>query len=172
MICSACNGLIPDDASFCPHCGASIPANNPYAIGLNNAEYQDAATIDQDAPEIPGFVRAIVICLMEKYACFSGRASRSEFWAFTLFNIIVFLGILLFCGKSRMIETIIPVFGFLFIIPWVAVAVRRLHDSDKSGWCSLIIIVPYVGAFTLFICMFLSSTSGPNRFGAAPQHRN
>lgn len=88
------------------------------------------------------FFEATKTCL-KKFITFSGRASRSEFWYFQLFVIIyILLYFFLFALFLRTLEPIIDVTGiFIFFIPWIliyvpfyAVAVRRLHDINKSGW--------------------------------------
>jgi uncharacterized membrane protein YhaH (DUF805 family) len=110
------------------------------------------------------------------YAKFDGRAPRSEYWWFQLFNLLVVLGayvvIIAFAVAGRSWTLIGLAAGALMIyalaafIPSLAVTVRRLHDSDKSGWWLLIAFLPYIGAIVLFIFMLLPSTPGINRYGA------
>ena len=101
---------------------------------------------------------------LKKYAVFNGRASRSEYWYFTLFYIIILIALVL-------LDTVIGTAGILsgiamlgFFIPSLAVTIRRLHDIDKSGWWILISIVPIVGLI-LFIFLVKKGTDGDNRFG-------
>ena len=99
---------------------------------------------------------AISACL-NKYAVFTGRATRSEYWYFVLFLIIVailsnFISILM---GSELAGLIIQV---IFWIPSLSVSIRRMHDVDKSGW---FILVPIYS----FILTIRESTVGPNRFG-------
>jgi uncharacterized membrane protein YhaH (DUF805 family) len=101
-------------------------------------------------------VNAISACL-NKYAVFTGRATRSEYWYFVLFLIIVailsnFISILM---GSELAGLIIQV---IFWIPSLSVSIRRMHDVDKSGW---FILVPIYS----FILTIRESTVGPNRFG-------
>lgn len=136
-----------------------------------------------------GFKEAIRTVIKEKYATFSGRASRSEFWLFQLFFYLIFFSlgavIGIFVSASRY-EQSIPgyliaigvVTGILFvalIIPHVALAVRRLHDRNLSGWWYLGFIiansVPHVGSLAsiaLLVVFVSPGTKGPNRFGADP----
>ncbi len=104
-----------------------------------------------------GFVDAIKRGL-KQYATFQGRASRSEFWWFTLFSFLVgiFLGWIPFLG-------VILVLGLL--IPGIAVGVRRLHDTDRTGWWYLIGFVPLIGFIVLLIFFIQASQPQHNRFG-------
>ena len=85
--------------------------------------------------EFVNFKDAIKTCLKNKYANFSGRASRSEFWFFYLFNIIVYaILLLLIVTVSFKFLWVFGIFVFGIIIPALAVTFRRLHDINKSGW--------------------------------------
>ncbi len=111
------------------------------------------------------------------YAKFDGRASRSEYWWFQLFVILVILAgyfvtaLLAIATRSYglfgLAVIALVVFWIATLIPTLAVTVRRLHDSDKSGWWLLIIFLPYVGAFVVLIFTLLASTPGHNRYGPA-----
>jgi uncharacterized membrane protein YhaH (DUF805 family) len=116
--------------------------------------------------------------LTTNYASFAGRATRSEYWWFQLFNVLVIVAVyvvlvaVLFAGRSYTLFGIIAgglvIYALATFIPNLAVTVRRLHDSDKSGWWLLISFVPYIGAIVLFIFMLLPSSPGMNQFG--PPH--
>lgn len=121
------------------------------------------------------FTESIKTCLKDKYADFNGRASRSEYWWFALFSVLVYLGIMILSGgisndeenisSTSTIMLLIAVVALL--IPSIAVAVRRLHDTDKSGWWYLISLVPYVGGLVLLVLLVLPAKE-PNRFGETP----
>jgi uncharacterized membrane protein YhaH (DUF805 family) len=102
-----------------------------------------------------------------RFATFQGRASRSEFWYFMLF---IFLG----SAVLRTIDAItgLPVLGAIFalvtLIPNIAVSVRRLHDTDRSGWWYLLFLVPIVGVVVLLIWFCTKGTGADNRFGGSP----
>ncbi|MYM64891.1 DUF805 domain-containing protein [Pseudomaricurvus sp. HS19] len=107
--------------------------------------------------------------VLKKYATFSGRARRKEYWMFYLFNNIMAISLIV-------IETMLGgpgAIGMLYIlgtiIPSLAVAVRRLHDTDRSGWWLLISIVPLIGPLVVFIFTVLDSSPGQNNYGAYPK---
>jgi uncharacterized membrane protein YhaH (DUF805 family) len=109
----------------------------------------------------------------KKYATFSGRARRQEYWMAYLFNMIAI--VLLVAVDTALLGLTEQGAGILsgiymiaIIIPSLAVTVRRLHDTDRSGWWILISLVPLVGILLLvFMCM--EGTRGENRFGADPK---
>lgn len=103
------------------------------------------------------------------YANFSGRASRSEFWWFLGFLFLSYLGVAFLAGALR-IYSVLAVIGLVWLvslIPYLAVMIRRLHDTDRSGWWLLITFIPFGG---LVLLAFLASGSSPypNRFGPPP----
>ena len=107
-----------------------------------------------------------------KYADFSGRATRSEYWWFLLFYFLVLIVLAVVASAGRGSSPVaavaaigLAVFVLGTLIPSLAVSVRRLHDSDKSGWWLLISLIPYLGSLILLVMMALPSTPGLNRFG-------
>lgn len=113
------------------------------------------------------FGKAISSCVTQ-YAGFSGRARRSEYWFFALFGFLVYLGAALLDTilGSGSVLTLLAVLALL--LPGIAVTVRRLHDTDRSGWWVLIGLVPFGGIVTLvFAC--LDSQPFPNRYGPSPK---
>ena len=107
--------------------------------------------------------------LKNKYALFTGRARRTEYWMFFLFNIVIGLGI-------AVIESIIGtggilgiVFSLAMLIPGIAVTVRRLHDTGRSGWWILISLIPVIGWIILLVFMVLDSHPGDNEYGPNPK---
>jgi len=123
----------------------------------------------------------------DNYANFDGRARRSEYWYFTLFNIIVAMvaGILFFITGALFIETealmIIPylpiialgLYLLFTIIPGIAVAIRRLHDTGKSGWWYLLGVIPivsYIGGIVLLVFYCMDSDVGRNEYGPNPKN--
>ncbi len=115
--------------------------------------------------------------VLKKYAVFSGRARRKEYWMFMLANIVVgvVIGLLGAAtagpdGAPSTIATIVLwVYSIAILLPSLAVTVRRLHDTDRSGWWILISLIPLIGAIVLIIFYVTDGTKGPNRFGADPK---
>ena len=117
-----------------------------------------------------------------QYADFSGRASRQEFWMFVLFNLLFAMawafvaGLLtgLFGGsfdqESRLIfmYKLIAIYYAVTAVPAMAVGVRRLHDTGRSGWWMLIGLVPLVGGIWLIVLMCSDDNPGDNRYGSPP----
>ena len=107
--------------------------------------------------------------VLKKYAVFNGRARRKEYWMFVLFSTIISLGLGLvefLVGSPGIIGGL---YGLAVIIPAAAVAVRRLHDTDRSGWWLLIAFVPLIGAVVFFVFMVLDSKPGQNQYGENPK---
>jgi uncharacterized membrane protein YhaH (DUF805 family) len=107
--------------------------------------------------------------VLKKYAEFEGRARRQEYWMFYLFNFIIsFLLIFLesLVGGPGILGMI---YGLAVLVPGLAVTVRRLHDTGKSGLWILIAFVPLIGALVLLFFMILDSTPGPNEYGPNPK---
>ena len=103
-----------------------------------------------------------------QYAGFSGRARRSEYWWFTLFVVVVYIAASVVDAALGVTAlTIVAILALL--LPSIAVAVRRLHDTNRSGWWYLISLVPFVGGLILLAFTLQDSTPGPNRFGAPPK---
>ena len=113
------------------------------------------------------FVTAVKTCL-GKYATFSGRASRPEYWYFILFCTIASLIAMVLdaaiAGRTGFSPISLIVNIGLFLPTW-AVFFRRLHDTDRSGWWWLLALVPLVGVIVLIVFLSQRGTEGPNRFG-------
>ena len=120
---------------------------------------------------------------LKRYADFSGRAPRAEYWWFVFFEWLALMAFVILAvtatGDSK--ESNSFFYGFIvpfcvafvmLIIPNVAVQVRRLHDQDRSGWLVLLFCIPYVGGLISLIFMLLPGTEGPNRYGPDPYGRD
>ncbi|MEO0770928.1 MAG: DUF805 domain-containing protein [Cyanobacteria bacterium J06649_4] len=114
-------------------------------------------------------------CLTEKYASFDGRASRSEYWFFVLFNYVAYFALTIVCGiligiTGLDLLGVLPVL-YLFgtFIPNLAVGARRLHDTDRSGWMQLLYIIPIVGFILWIVFCVQDSTFGRNNYGPNPK---
>ncbi|MEE1655106.1 DUF805 domain-containing protein [Microvirga sp. CF3062] len=114
------------------------------------------------------FGQAIRSCF-NKYASFSGRASRSEYWYFALFTILVTIAAVLL---DEILFAELPILDWIvtavFLIPSLSVGARRLHDRDLSAWWILLSLVPIVGWIIFLVWACQRGTSGSNRFGPDP----
>ena len=106
------------------------------------------------------------------YAKFRGRAARSEFWWFQLFIVLggIVAAVLDLLANSNVLggEPLAMLFYLATIIPGLAVSVRRLHDTDSSGWWLLLGLIPLIGMIVLIVWWCLKGSKGYNRFGADP----
>ena len=110
-----------------------------------------------------------VSSVFSKYATFSGRARRSEYWWFYLAYFLVAVVATIIDGILGV--TILEVILVLAVlIPGLAVSVRRLHDVGRSGWWLLIGLIPLVGAIVLLVFACQDSQAGPNRWGPSPKY--
>lgn len=108
--------------------------------------------------------------VLRKYAVFSGRARRKEYWMFVLFNLIIGLVLSLIAGIIGIAAKILAVLYVLAVfIPIIAVTVRRLHDTNRSGWWYLINLVPIIGPIVLLVFMVSDSQPGDNQYGPNPK---
>ena len=112
---------------------------------------------------------------LKKYAVFSGRARRTEFWYFVLFNIIVTIVLSVidrligtFSGATNL-GILSGIYSLAVLIPTLAVAVRRLHDTDRTGWWILIGLIPLIGTIVLLVFYLTPGTPGSNRYGPDPK---
>ena len=143
-------------------------------------------------------MESVQTCVKQKYVAFSGRASRSEFWWFFLFTVLGGIILSLIDGvlgttigrnqiiAGRIVHQEIGIIDSLFqlamLLPAIAVSVRRLHDTDRSGWFFLLILTPIAGALfgnigllvsfagwiVLLVFFVQQGTNGRNRFGDDP----
>lgn len=110
---------------------------------------------------------------MRKYATFSGRAPRKEYWMFTLIYIIIAIvaGVLdafIFGLAAESIGILGGIVALVHIVPSIAVGVRRLHDTNRSGWWYLIIFIPLIGILVMLYWMIKASDPGENQYGPNP----
>ncbi len=127
---------------------------------------------------------------LKRYFDFAGRSRRKEYWMWVLFVIIVyvvavFLDVQLgFANTTSSSEfgggnasanfnvqggLLSGIAGLVFLIPGLAVWIRRLHDIDKSGWWALIVLIPLIGGIWMLVLLCTEGTRGPNRFGPDPK---
>jgi uncharacterized membrane protein YhaH (DUF805 family) len=106
---------------------------------------------------------------LKKYAVFSGRSRRMEYWYFVLFNIIVSIVLGVIDGLLGTSGLLSGIYSLAVLIPTLAVTVRRLHDIDRSGWWILIALVPLIGVIVLLVFALLEGTPGDNQYGPNPK---
>ena len=112
------------------------------------------------------------LAALKNYVGFSGRARRTEYWMFVLFHVIavVVLSVLDGLLSREGAAYLTLAYGLLTILPALAVTVRRLHDTGRSGWWYLISLVPLVGGIVLLIFTVTEGNTGPNEYGDDPKH--
>ncbi|MDC3348538.1 DUF805 domain-containing protein [Flavobacteriaceae bacterium] len=122
--------------------------------------------------------------MRDNYANFKGRARRKEYWMYTLIFTVLLIALMtimfsvLSFSDETGIETgpgvyltviLVIVFLFAHFIPTIALTVRRLHDTGKSGWWYLIVLVPYLGNFVIFIFTLIDGDREDNKYGSNPK---
>jgi len=112
--------------------------------------------------------------VLKKYAVFSGRARRKEYWMFVLFNMIIALVLAFIDGAAGLagetgIGPLYSLYCLAVLIPAIAVGVRRLHDTNHSGWWFFILLVPFIGAIVLLVFFVQDSQAGDNKYGPNPK---
>ena len=116
--------------------------------------------------------------VLKKYADFNGRLSRKGYWYFVLANSLVATAISLveyvirgMPSYSSYYETILilpSIYSLVVLIPSLAAMVRRLHDIGKSGWNTLLFLIPFVGPIVLLVFLFQRGEQEDNKYGAVP----
>lgn len=115
--------------------------------------------------------------VLKNYANFDGRARRSEYWYYTLMNLIIVIGLEILAGVGGMVSGVVAlIVGLLLIVyaigtlvPSIAVMVRRLHDIGKSGWWYFIALIPLAGPIWLIVLLATDSQEGTNEYGINPK---
>lgn len=113
--------------------------------------------------------------VLKKYAVFTGRARRKEYWFFVLFNVIIAVALTVIDISAGLYDDVYDVgllsslYSLAVLLPSIAVSVRRLHDIDRTGWWILIAFIPLIGAIVLIVFAVLDSTPGDNRYGPNPK---
>ncbi|MBV8033320.1 MAG: DUF805 domain-containing protein [Betaproteobacteria bacterium] len=109
------------------------------------------------------------LMVLRKYADFAGRARRKEYWMFVLVNVIaMFIAAMLdsILGTRNVLQAL---YWLALLVPSIAVGVRRLHDTDRTGWWLLLAFVPIIGVIVLLVFMVQAGQTTDNRFGPNPK---
>ena len=105
----------------------------------------------------------------DHYTKFEGRASRSAFWWWVLFQIIVeFVAAILDYAIFSNLGVFYGLTALALLLPSFSVSIRRLHDTDRTGWWLLIYLIPVIGFIVLLVFFLTDSDTGPNRYGPGP----
>ena len=113
--------------------------------------------------------------VLKNYTGFEGRARRKEYWMFFLINIIISIVLVIIDSKTGLInqEVGYGLFSGIYtlgvLLPSIAVSMRRLHDTGRSGWWLLISFIPLIGIIVLFVFMVLDSQVEDNQYGSNPK---
>ncbi len=110
--------------------------------------------------------------VLENYANFTDRARRAEYWWFTLANVLALIVLIILVAVSKIFWVLYILYLLALIVPSIAVTIRRLHDTDKSGWFILLGLVPFVGGLIILIFMLIDSTRGTNQWGTSEKYPN
>jgi uncharacterized membrane protein YhaH (DUF805 family) len=114
--------------------------------------------------------------VLKKYAVFSGRARRKEYWFFVLFNIIIAFALSFIDFSTGLYDVeyeiglLSGLYSLAVLLPSIAVTIRRLHDTGRTGWWFLIAFVPIIGVIVLLVFMVFDSTPGDNQYGPNPKN--
>lgn len=106
--------------------------------------------------------------VLKNYVGFSGRARRKEYWMFTLFHLLVLIGLVIIDSLTGTFDAasgwglLSGIYTLAVLIPGIAVSVRRLHDRDKSGWWLLLLLIPLIGAIVIVVWTVMEGESGDN----------
>ena len=165
-VCLSCGVKAGDGNKYCPNCGAEPDPSAVVCVKCGTAlKAQSKAAKEKNKTEEVKVVKTIQDAFkvgFNKYAVFSGRANKAEYWwLFLIFSVVPFLS-----------NAILPILGTIvwlaLIIPSLSVLVRRLHDTGKSGWYTLIALIPLAGPIILLIQLLKPSDEGDNEYGPNP----
>lgn len=107
--------------------------------------------------------------VLANYVGFQGRARRKEYWMFILFNIIISIVLSILQGILGLNTALTGLYSLAILLPFLAVGVRRLHDTGRSGWWLLISLIPLIGVMTLIIFTCQESDYRINKYGPNPK---
>jgi uncharacterized membrane protein YhaH (DUF805 family) len=192
VFCQNCGAEINKGANFCPKCGkaAGEAASSGPAKSKQSQQSEGTGGI---AAKLESFSQVLaekkksvskggidffgiellenLLAVLRKFKITAGRAGRKEFWMFVLaiFIINMVLGMLVIIPVLGIIAGIVSfAFGLVTIIPSITVGVRRLHDTNKSGWLMLLFLIPIIGWIPVLVFYIMKGTPGENKYGPNP----
>ena len=108
--------------------------------------------------------------VLESYAKFDGRARRAEFWWYFLANLIISIAFNVLAAAASFFAILSLIYALAVLIPGIAVGIRRLHDTGKSGWWLLIALIPIAGFIVLIVFFAQDSAPGVNDYGMSEKY--
>ena len=158
MQCPNCGRDNPEGAQFCSACGVPLSSPGPFrpqgaATELTMVNFPDAIKL--------GFKR---------YFDFRGRSTRAEFWWWALFELIAGIALSIAEAIAGTSGTLGGLFEFAALIPGLAVGVRRLHDTNRTGWWLLLVFAVIIGCIVLLVWFIKQGDAGPNKYGPDSRH--
>ena len=108
----------------------------------------------------------------DNYANFSGRARRAEYWYYTLFYLLIYVGLFILdivLAANNIPGVLALLFALAMFIPSIAVCARRLHDTGRTGWWQLISFIPFIGAIVLLVFLVQEGSFDRNEYGPSPK---
>jgi uncharacterized membrane protein YhaH (DUF805 family)/predicted RNA-binding Zn-ribbon protein involved in translation (DUF1610 family) len=199
MYCSRCGKEIPDDSVFCPECGSQListafppemgkKGGMVFCRGCGKEIHETAFTCPhcgapQSNPQaIPprggGPTQLSVnwyLEVLKKYSTFDGRAQRKEYWYFVLFSTIISISLVTIdvvigsFDEEIGIGLLSGLYSLAVMFPYTAVTIRRLHDTNRSGWWILLAVIPLIGAIVLIAFLVSDSNPESNQYGPPPK---
>jgi uncharacterized membrane protein YhaH (DUF805 family) len=173
MFCTQCGAQNHPEDKFCAACGsptASARPDRPH-VGRLAQQVQVGQQFDHNRSSGMDWYLSV----LKKYAVFSGRAQRAEYWYFILFNVLAMIALVIVDSITGSFSDDLGM-GLLsglyylgVLVPSVAVSVRRLHDTSRSGWWLLIGLIPLVGGLILLFFTVQDSKPGSNEYGLNPK---
>ena len=115
------------------------------------------------------FIDAYTLVVLKNYANFEGRLGRGAFWRFVLVNLVISIVLSILAQVIGVVAWLAYVlYGLALIVPGIAAGVRRLHDTNKTGWLVLIGLVPILGLIVLIVLFAIEGDEQPNDYGPVP----
>ncbi|GAA3637895.1 DUF805 domain-containing protein [Flavivirga jejuensis] len=125
-----------------------------------------------------GFLKWYLTVLIDNYANFSGRARRQEYWIFILFQFVIFISLGFMSAvtedlfETQLFGIVVGIYLLGTLIPWLAVNIRRLHDTGKSGGYFFVNLIPLIGRIWYLILMCTDGNANSNQYGPNPKVNN
>lgn len=107
--------------------------------------------------------------VLKNYVGFEGRARRKEYWMFVLINVIISIVLTIVETITDIAPFLTVLYSLFVLLPSLAVTVRRLHDTGRSGWWVLISLIPLIGSIVLLVFTCQDSEEGDNQYGTNPK---